>query len=172
MPVVARIIQFGDPRLPERYWRKVALAPQRTCCEMLDCSWCWTWTGSKTSKGYGSFYLGKDRRGRQRTGVAHKMTYELAHGPVPRRRGKRLVIDHRCRNRACVNPEHHELVVEPVNVARGESPSARHARKTHCPRGHEYSPENTYVLRIRRDGRDTTKRYCRTCRRNGTSCTS
>lgn len=165
MTVVARQpCRFGDERLPARFWAKVM---QRPCAAPGLMRECWTWYGSRTSKGYGSFYLGKDRHGRQRTGVAHKMTFELAHGRVPKRRGgasKRLVIDHKCRNRACVNPAHHELVVEPVNVRRGESPAARHARKTHCPRGHAYDEKNTYVLRIRHAGRDTIKRYCRTCR--------
>lgn len=155
---------LGDERLPLRFWQKV-----RQSNDARDVHGpCWEWTGSHTSKGYGSFYLGK-RAGKQVTGVAHKMTYEAAHGRIrsTRKRGVRLVVDHRCRNRACVNPAHLELVEEPINVARGESPSAKHARKTTCPRGHAYTPANTYVLHVRRGGHDTKKRYCRACRRKG-----
>jgi hypothetical protein len=68
------------------------------------------------------------------------LVYELLVGPV----GADLTLDHLCRNRACVNPDHLEPVTIAVNVLRGESPPARNARKTHCPQGHEYTPDNTY----------------------------
>ena len=98
------VLSFGDPALPERYWDKVQPLPFPT----LGTTGCWLWVGSTTGKGYESFNLGKDRDGRQRTGVAHKMTYEALHGRICtlKRRGKRLVVDHRCRTRCCVNPEH------------------------------------------------------------------
>jgi hypothetical protein len=70
----------------------------------------------------------------------HRVSYEAFKGPIP----DGLTIDHLCRNRACVNPEHLEPVTMRVNCLRGESPAAVHARKTHCPKGHEYSAENTY----------------------------
>jgi hypothetical protein len=160
---VEEIVNFGDPALPDRFWDKVTPIPFPSV-GMMD--GCWVWTGSTTGRGYGSFYLGKTRAGRQRTGVAHIMTYEAACGRIKQgRRKKRLVVDHRCRTRCCCNPNHLELVLEPENVRRGESPAARNARKTHCRRGHEYTPENTYTLRVRKNGRDTTKRYCRACRR-------
>ncbi len=142
-------MNFGDTRLPDRFWLKVTPEPN---------SGCWLWIGSTTSKGYGSFNLGM-RVGRQRTGVAHKMTYEaLGHRIArARKKRKRIVLDHKCRTRCCVNPWHLEAVPEPINIARGESPSAKHGRKTHCPRGHAYTVENTYVRH--------RKRYCRACRR-------
>lgn len=140
-------MQHGDRKLPARFWAKVMPEPT---------SGCWLWVGAVTSRGYGSFNLGM-RAGRQVTGVAHKLTWRAAGRPLPRFKRVRTVLDHRCRTRCCVNPDHLDAVAEPINVARGVSPSARHARKTHCPAGHAYTPANTYVYR--------KKRYCRACRR-------
>ena len=144
------MLPFGDPRLPDRFWDKVIPEPN---------SGCWLYVGAWTSRGYGSFNLGKDETGRQRTGVAHKMTREAARPDDVRRseEGVRVVNDHKCRTRSCCNPDHTDRVDEPTNIARGTSPSAVHARTMHCPRGHEYSEENTYVW--------NRKRYCRACRR-------
>ncbi|NED52837.1 HNH endonuclease, partial [Micromonospora aurantiaca] len=67
------------------------------------------------------------------------------------------VTDHLCRNRACVNVTHLEIVTNRINILRGETLQAANAAKTHCIRGHEFTPENTYV---KNGGRD-----CRTCAR-------
>src|SRR5690606_27636904 len=85
---------------------------------------------------------------------AHVASYELHVGPVP----DGLVLDHLCRNRACINPSHMEPVPNRVNVLRGEGPTAVNARKTHCVNGHEFSAENTHI-------RPTGWRECKTCKR-------
>ena len=110
---------------------------------------CWPWMGWRTTRqGYGLFYI-------QRKGVrAHRISYELAHGVPP---NPRLTIDHLCRNTACVNPAHLELVTSRENTLRGFGPTARHARQTECKRGHPLSGDN---LRITVKGRQ-----CRTCDR-------
>jgi hypothetical protein len=109
---------------------------------------CWIWIGARNGKdGYGSFRV---------TGqptVAHRAGYQLIVGPIP----EGLTLDHLCRNRRCVNPQHLEPVPFAVNVARGESPTAVNARKTHCPQGHPYDEINT--MPRRRGGRN-----CRACR--------
>lgn len=116
---------------------------------------CWTWLGAhfKTT-GYAMFSV---RRADEKWAptVAHRVAYELFAGPIP----EGLHIDHLCRNRGCVNPLHLEAVTQRVNLARGNSPSAIAVRTNQCQRGHEFTPENTFI-RLR-DGK--TKRECRTC---------
>jgi hypothetical protein len=85
---------------------------------------------------------------------AHRVIWEMTHGPIP----SGLEVDHLCRNRACVNPRHMALVPHRENTLRGMAPTAINARKTHCPAGHPYDGENTYMAP---DG----WRQCMTCRR-------
>jgi hypothetical protein len=104
-----------------------------------------------------------DRHGHARARVNGKpyqhvarVAYECVHGKIP----AGLVIDHLCRVRCCVNPNHLEPVTPRENVMRGNAPQitrARHAAKTHCPHGHEYSPQNTYWYK--------KNRFCRECGR-------
>lgn len=105
---------------------------------------CWEWLGSIRPDGYGMY------RGRR----AHRVSYELMKGEI----GQGLTIDHLCRNRSCVNPDHLEPVTGVVNTMRGESPHAKHARQTHCKHGHEFTAENI----IRRKGKPKG-RECRVC---------
>jgi hypothetical protein len=101
---------------------------------------CWEWTGPRDRDGYGKCSYGRR---------AHRLAYERLKGPIP----EGLVIDHLCRNRACVNPAHLEPVTIAENNRRGIQPSAS---KTHCVNGHEYDPENTYL-------RPNGHRDCRAC---------
>lgn len=125
---------------PARFWNKVS---------RWDPDHCWLWLGGLTGRGgYGQIGVSEKKV------LAHRFAYELLVGPIP----VGLEIDHLCRNRICVNPKHMEPVVGHVNILRGTGWSARHARKTHCPHGHPYSPDNTY-----RDPQGG--RRCRTCMR-------
>lgn len=121
-----------------RFWSKVRKTDH-----------CWEWVGTRHGEGYG--YIGFGGRA-GRNYLAHRVAYELLVGPIP----DGLGLDHLCRNRPCVRPEHLEPVTDKVNILRGVGPSAQHAKATHCPRGHEYTPENTYPHPRGRD--------CLTCR--------
>lgn len=126
--------------LLERYWSRVDKAAPNGC---------WEWTGALFHGGYGRFKAaGRDT-------VAHRWAYELA--------GKRvapgLQLDHLCRNRKCVNPEHLEAVCGRTNVVlRGKTITAENHQKTHCVRGHSLSGPNLLI------GRSGTKRICRACK--------
>lgn len=100
---------------------------------------CWLWTAGCDPDGYGHFKLnGKTVR-------AHRLAYELAVGPIP----DGLQIDHvkkrGCRHKNCVNPRHLEPVTCRENLARGDTLNAANVAKTHCPEGHKYTLENTYI---------------------------
>ena len=125
-----------------RFWAKV----DRSAGE----EHCWPWlAGISAGTGYGNiWWLG-------RTQAAHRISYQLLRGEIP----AGLTLDHLCRTRTCVNPWHLEAVTHKVNVQRGDSPGAIAARENICQRGHEFTPENTYV----RPGRGT--RSCKACAR-------
>src|SRR5699024_1617461 len=101
----------------------------------------------------GRFGMPGATRADWRMKLAHRVSYETFAGPIP----EGLDLDHLCRNRSCVNPEHLEPVTRSENLRRSPL-MARGQDKTHCPHGHEYSPENT---RITKAG----ARACRTCER-------
>ena len=97
---------------------------------------CHLWTGAISSSGYGCIAL----RGKSGTNVnAHRLSYEFAHGPVP----EGMDIDHTCRTRSCVNAAHLEPVSHRENMRRGGGFAGLNAAKTHCKRGHAFTPENT-----------------------------
>jgi hypothetical protein len=112
---------------------------------------CWPWQGHVRLDGYGQISLG----GRAR--LAHRFGYQRYVGFIP----GGLDLDHLCRNRRCVNPEHLEPVTVRTNVMRGETLPAINAAKTHCKHGHEFTPENTAIY----CERGFPTRRCRICDR-------
>jgi|SRR5271165_2340881 len=111
---------------------------------------CWLWTGWLSKGGYGYF----DLEGKKK--IAHKWYWEKIKGPYNRP----MQLDHLCRVRNCVNPDHLELVTQVENIRRGTAgqiTGAKNKAKTHCPKGHEYDINNTYKYK--------TSRRCNTCHR-------
>lgn len=103
---------------------------------------CWEWQGARHDGGYGQLRVDRVTR------YTHRLAYEMFVGSVP----DGLELHHLCRNRICCNPDH----LEPVTSAENTRRSAP-ATKTHCVRGHEFSPENTY------SPLGTSRRKCRRC---------
>lgn len=128
---------LNDARLPPRFWSKVS----------VDGNGCWMWTASVRG-GYACYRIGG--AGTPCRG-GHIHAYEILIGQV----GEGLELDHLCRHPLCVNPAHLEPVTPTVNKLRSDSPWAMNARKTHCPRGHEYDVVSVV------DGRK--QRKCRQC---------
>lgn len=126
-----------DSKLRARFWAKVSVAPADAC---------WEWLAGRDRKGYGKFAIG------QKHHRAHRIAYNLFGLQIP----NDLVIDHLCRNRACVNPDHLEPVTSRENAVRGAAAAAHGFHAGVCKYGHEFTPENTYATR---DG----GKNCRTC---------
>ena len=114
---------------------------------------CWIWTGATTQNGYGRVGF------RGESHYVYRLTYEVFRGPIP----DGSYMDHACRTPSCGNPWHVTPVSPAVNVATAVGHiSERRAAQTHCKRGHEFTPENTYTPKARRaDG--GPRRMCRTC---------
>lgn len=112
-----------------------------------DDSGCWLWQAFIGPTGYGDFWANNKMQ------RAHRWSYSNWNGSLI----KGLTIDHLCRVRNCVNPEHLEQVTIKENVLRGESFVAKNAAKTHCHKGHEFKEDNIYLYRGRR--------MCKTCRK-------
>jgi len=110
---------------------------------------CWLWRGTLDTKGYGRFktHIGAGSPKQ----AAHRWLYKQVVGPV----ADELDMDHLCKVHNCVNPDHLEPVTRAENIRRGNT-GIHNRIKTHCPAGHEYSPENTW---LHKQG----YRVCRTC---------
>lgn len=136
--------KHGDPTITlrpeltlsfeERFWSKVEKTES-----------CWLWIAYLNAKGYGVASVAGTAR------LAHRIAYELTVGAVP----EGLQLDHLCRTRRCVRPDHLEPVTNKENQRRG----ATGILLTHCRHGHPYVPENVYTS-------PKGIRRCRQCHRD------
>lgn len=134
--------EFGDARLPQRFWDKVRVVP----------SGCWEWTAGKHAGGYGQVSWGGTSR------RAHRVAYIALVGPIP----AGLQCDHLCRVRLCCNPAHIEIVTAKENTRRSNAISTTYAKRTHCDSGHPFHGSNLQAIKLK-DG--SYGRGCRECRR-------
>lgn len=127
--------------------RKATPAPERFWPKVRKTDTCWLWTAALNQNGYGRFLVAPNPPVMSQ---AHRFAYELLRGPIP----DGLSLDHLCRVRNCVNPDHLEPVTQRTNVLRGINQAARQAKQTRCIRDHPLPPY--------RAGR---KRVCPECQR-------
>lgn len=112
---------------------------------------CHLWTGALDQDGYARFWAD------QRNQRAYRYAYAQAFGPIP----AGLDIDHRCRNRRCVNPGHLRALTHRENILASSNIAAYRAAQTHCRRGHPFDETNT----VRRKNGTRQCRQCRNRRR-------
>lgn len=133
------------PKYPQdpdiRFWAKVERTPT-----------CWLWRGALTAWGYSKFWFD------ERHSSGHRYAYIRFRGPIPADRE----VDHLCRVRHCVNPDHLELVTPRENQLRGDTFAARNLAKVACVRGHPLDEANTHIEYLA--GR-LPRRACRACKR-------
>ena len=111
-------------------------------------SGCWEWTGSISTQGYGRISENN------RPLYAHRVSYEMHKGPIP----DGLVVDHICRVRSCVNPDHLQAITNSENLLSGTAPTVLLHWLKRCKQGHDMTdPRNVYVRP------DNGRRACHEC---------
>lgn len=121
---------------------------------------CMLWDRGR-GHGYGALRVGDKKTS------AHIVAYELTRGLVP----DELELDHLCRAHDCFHPAHLEAVTHLENIRRGDAGKWLR-EKTHCPQGHPYNFDNTYLVRGQRQCRECKNKQKRDARLNSRILTS
>lgn len=158
MPTRVELIPCVPARTDLYLTARQAASAQRRLWSSIDTSGdCWQWTSTIRKNGYGVFWLATVM-GREVQYKAHRIVWESLVGPIP----KGLTIDHLCRHRSCVNPDHLEPVTSAENLRRAPATAPKQkSRWLRCAKGHPFTAENTLVEPRRGGG---SSRRCRTCR--------
>jgi hypothetical protein len=113
---------------------------------------CWEWTAMLDHKGYGRFY--KFVNGKGAWFKSHRVSYDVFNGRID----SCMPIDHICRNRKCVNPDHlRQVSVKTNSLENSKGITAKNNQKTHCKKGHEFTMENTRLVK------NLGHRVCKEC---------
>lgn len=130
----------SDAQYMKRFMENTVITPRR----------CFLWTGTETTKGYGSVSY------RNKTWTLHRLSYIVHLGPITP--GK--LVCHTCDVRRCWNPDHLWLGTNKENMVDcSRKGRADEQSKTHCIRGHEYNAVNTRYVQMT----ETVKRQCKRC---------
>jgi hypothetical protein len=122
----------------KRFWGKVSIKGNERC---------WEWTASRYPFGYGQFWLNRTQV------LAHRISWIIKNGPIE----NGLFVCHHCDNASCVNPSHLFLGNHTDNMRDMLNKGRNfYKNKTHCPKGHEYAPDNIYL-------RSKKHRICKIC---------
>ena|SRR5215831_11213550 len=134
-------------RVPRDLWKWIYLPDKENSC--------WEWAGKPKSNGYGSITI------KRKPHIAHRVIYEFSIGKIQ----DGMELDHLCRNRICVNPNHLEPVTHLENMLRGVGIVAVASRKTHCPKGHPLSGDNLHPYYLKRGHRQCKICHMENCRK-------
>lgn len=136
------LVEFGDARLPERFWNKI----------QVNANGCWIWTGSVDSGGYGQFYVGVQGKPVR----THRLMCTLAHGNPTEESYNAL---HSCDTPRCVNPDHLRWGTLSENTQDMISRGRMVYDGYRCNDGHLLSGENLYI------NKTSGQRVCKECRK-------
>ena len=132
-------------KLLTRFFNKIVIHPDIVFNGVA----CWIWIAHRDKNGYARFQFAGESNN------AHRIAFGMFVRIIPVEKHG----DHLCRRPQCVNPVHIDDVLPRINILRGEGVAAKHAKKTHCANGHEFTPENVYT-----NPKRPNNRCCRACR--------